>query len=96
MTADPVASRSVGRTDVTLQRVGREAILHDARSAQAHVINASAARVWELCDGRPMDELLASFAEPYGLAPEAVSADVERVLAGFRDLGLMSDPEPTA
>lgn len=96
MTADPGAVRTVGRTDVTLQGVGREAILHDARSGQAHVINASAARVWELSDGRPMDELLTAFAEPYGLAPEAVRADVERVLAGFRDLGLMTDPEPTA
>jgi PqqD family protein of HPr-rel-A system len=77
------------RPDVTLQRVGREAILHDARSGQAHVINASAARVWELCDGRSMDDLLQAFAEPYGRTADDVRGDVERVLDGFRELGLL-------
>ena len=34
---------------------------------------------------------LAAFAEPYGLTADAVRADVERVLAGFRELGLLTD-----
>ncbi len=96
MTADPGAPARIARDDVTLQRVGREAILHDARSGQAHVINASAARVWELCDGRPVDDLLDAFAEPYGLTPDAVRADVERVLAGFQGLGLLTDADRSA
>jgi PqqD family protein of HPr-rel-A system len=95
MTADPGTVDGIARADVTLQRVGKEAILHDARSGQAHVINASAARVWELCDGRPMDELLSAFAEPYGLTPEAVRADVERVLASFRELSLLDRTDAT-
>ena len=82
------------RTDVTLQHVGREAILHDARAGQAHVINASAARIWELCDGRPLDALVLAFAEPYGRPPDEVRADVERVLAGFADLGLLDTSAP--
>lgn len=94
MAAEPATVGSVARDDVTLQRVGREAILHDALSGQAHVINASAARVWELCDGRPLDDLLIAFAEPYNLAPEAVRADVERVLAGFQRLGLLKTSGP--
>jgi PqqD family protein of HPr-rel-A system len=77
------------RPDVTLQAVGREAILHDGRNGQAHVINASAARVWELCDGRSFDALLTAFAEPYGMTPDAVRADVEAVLARFEALGLL-------
>jgi coenzyme PQQ synthesis protein D (PqqD) len=96
VTGEPRTAGGVAREDVTLQRVGRESILHDARSGQAHVINASAARVWELCDGRPIDELLVAFAEPYGLAPEAVRADVQRVLAGFQELNLLTVPGPTA
>ncbi len=89
MTGDP----GTARADVTLQRVGREAILHDARTAQAHVINASAARVWELCDGRTVDELVSAFAATYGRSPDAVRGDVERVLAGFRGLGLLIDTD---
>ena len=82
------------RAEVTLQRVGREAILHDQRHGRAHVINAAAARIWELCDGRPMDTLVAAFAEPYGRRPDEVDADVQRVLVGFRDLDLL-EAEPT-
>jgi hypothetical protein len=95
MTTEPGTAAGVARDDVTLQRVGREAILHDARTGQAHVINASAARVWELSDGRPLDHLLSAFAEPYGLTADAVRADVERVLLGFRELGLITDPDAT-
>lgn len=91
MAADPSVGVGPTRHDVTLQRVGREAILHDAAEGRAHVINASAARVWELCDGRSMDDLLVAFAEPYGRAPDDVRADVERVLEGFRRLGVLAE-----
>jgi hypothetical protein len=84
-----VVSRA--RTDVTLQRVGREAILHDAANGQAHVINATAARIWELLDGRPMDDLVVAFAEPYGRSPDELRPDVERVVAKFAELGLLAD-----
>lgn len=81
----------VARVDVSLQSVGREAILHDARSGMAHVINASAAQVWRLCDGRPLDQLLVAFGAAYGRSPADVRPDVERVIAGFSTLGLLED-----
>ncbi len=81
------------RSGVSLQAVGQEAILHDQRNGMAHVINGSAARVWELCDGRPLADLLAAFAEPYGMSVDAVREDVEGVLAQFEELGLVSVAE---
>jgi PqqD family protein of HPr-rel-A system len=87
---DRSAAGPIARPDVTLQQVGREAILHDAANGQAHVINGSAARLWELCDGRPLDELVRAFAALYGREPETVADDVERTLAGFRALGLLA------
>lgn len=81
-----------GRPDVALQEVGREAILHDARDGQAHVINGSAARVWKLCDGRSMDDIVAAFAASYERTPASVRTDVERVVAKFRELGLLVEP----
>lgn len=82
----------IARSDVTLQDAGREAILHDGRSAMAHVINASAARVWRLLDGRPLDDVVAAFAAQHDRDPDQVRSDVERVVAGFRDLGLLDGP----
>jgi hypothetical protein len=92
MPGDGLVAVGPTRPDVTLQRVGREAILHDAGTGQAHVINASAARVWELCDGRSMDDLMRTFAEPYGRTVDEVRPDVERVIQGFRQLGLLAEP----
>ncbi len=77
------------RDDVALQQVGDEVILHDAVNGQAHVINASAATIWALADGRPLDDIVAAFAEPYGLPPSEVRADVEEVLTAFQRLGLL-------
>ena len=92
MAGDP-AVVGPARGDVTLQRVGREAILHDAGTGRAHVINASAARVWELCDGRSMEDLVRAFAEPYGRPPDEVRDDVARVIDGFRGLGLLAEAQ---
>jgi hypothetical protein len=91
MATDEGTGVARARPDVTLQRVGREAILHDAANGQAHVINASAARIWELCDGRSLDDLAIAFAEPYGREPDELRPDVERVMARFAELGLLSD-----
>ncbi len=76
---------------VTLEPVGQEAILHDRERGRVHVVNASAARLWELCDGRAtLDEIVAAFAAFYGARPDAVRADVEEALAGFRELGVVT------
>ncbi len=87
---DRLPAGPVARADVTLQRVGREAILHDGRNGKAHVINGSAAQLWELCDGRPLDELVAAFAALYAPAPETVEGDVRKTLASFEAMGLLT------
>jgi hypothetical protein len=83
------SSRPRARNDVVLQEVGREAILRDPVSRQAHVINAAAARVWNLCDGREIEAIAADFGAAYGRSGEEVRADVDRVIAGFASLGLL-------
>jgi hypothetical protein len=76
--------------DVSLQRVGDEAILHDSRNGRAHVINESAARVWELCDGRAtLDEIASAFAASYSLAASDVRDDVAYIVAKFRELRVL-------
>ncbi len=76
---------------VTLERVGEEAILHDREHGRVHVVNGSAARLWELCDGQAtVDEIVVTFAASYGAGPDAVRADVEAAVATFRDLGVVT------
>ena len=74
---------------VALERVGDEAILHDRAGGRVHVVNGSAARLWELCDGRSLDEIVAAFAASHGAAEDAVRPDVESAIAAFRSLGVL-------
>jgi PqqD family protein of HPr-rel-A system len=77
-------------TDVSLQRVGQEAILHDRRNGRAHVINESAAQIWELCDGQnTLDQIISAFAAAYALPAADVRADVQDILAKFHELGVV-------
>jgi PqqD family protein of HPr-rel-A system len=75
---------------VVLQRVGGEAILYDRRNGRAHVINSSAARIWELCDGRAtVEEITGAFAAAYALPASDVRADVASILTTFRELHVL-------
>lgn len=83
--------RPIRSPDVTLQRVGAEAILHDRRNGRAHVINEPAARIWELCDGRAtFDQIAEAFAAPYAMSATAVRDDVSYILDKFRELGVLT------
>ena len=76
--------------DVSLQRVGQEAILHDRRNGRAHVINESAAQIWELCDGQhTLDQIVSAFAAAYALPAADVQPDVQYILAKFHELGVL-------
>ena len=76
--------------DVSLQRVGQEAILHDRRNGRAHVINESAAQIWELCDGQnTLDQIVSAFAATYALPAADVQADVQYILAKFHELHVL-------
>ena len=72
------------------RRVCREAILYDRRNGRAHVIIASAARVWDLCDGRAMlDDITGALAAAYNLPPASVRDDVVQIITSFRELRVL-------
>ena len=76
--------------DVLLQRVGQEAILNDRRNGRAHVINESAAQIWELCDGQhTFEQIVSAFASAYALPVADVQADVQYILAKFHELRVL-------
>ena len=76
--------------DVALQRVGQEAILHDRRNGRAHVINESAARIWDLCDGQAsLEEIAIALAASYHIEASVVRGDVAQIIATFRELRIL-------
>jgi PqqD family protein of HPr-rel-A system len=75
---------------VTLERVGDDAILFDRERGQVHVVNATAASVWELCGAEAtIDDVAKAFAESYDVPVTAVEDDVQGILSAFRELALL-------
>lgn len=79
--------RSAG---VTVQSVGDETVLHDADRQLAHVVNRSAAWIWERFDGRSSIEAIADqLAREFDVPVETARGDVAAVADEFRRLGLL-------
>jgi len=78
------------REHVLLSRTGGEALLVDQSSGKVHVVNGTAARLWELCDGNPTTtQVVESLAAAYELEQDDVREDVDAMLTTFRELGLL-------
>ena len=85
---DPV--RVARKPGVALSRTGDQALLVDDEGGSVHVVNRTAARVWELCDGSPtVESVVESFARDYQLAPATARSDIAHILDSFRGLGLV-------
>ena len=74
------------------QKLEEETIVVDPRTREVHLLNDTAARVWELlASATTLDDLAETLAEEYEATPEAVRAGVEELLGGLRDKGLLVD-----
>ena len=81
------------RNDVIYREAGDgDSMLYDAQAGLIHVINSTAAFVWDLCDGsRTIDEILNLMEEHFDVenVPN-LSEDVIDILRMFEKLGLLS------
>jgi Coenzyme PQQ synthesis protein D (PqqD) len=93
MTDMPITmdSRVVRADDVLLTRAGDQGVLVDETSGNVHVVNDTAARIWELCEGSPtVEDLLEAMTGEYAVSDEELRADLEVVLRTFSDLELVT------
>jgi PqqD family protein of HPr-rel-A system len=73
------------------QKLEEETIVVDPRSREVHLLNDTAARIWELlATPRSLDELAETLAEEYEAPADELRAGIEEVMAGFRDKGLLA------
>ena len=65
-------------------------LLADFQGSQLHVLNPTAAAVWEMCDGQSTAEQMAGqLAAQFALSPDQVQGDVAKILAEFWEKGLV-------
>jgi len=83
--------RPTRREGVWVRRAGEENALVDSASSAVHLLNETALAIWELCDGKTDPaEMIAAIVELSGMESDAVSQDVERILAEFADADLVT------
>lgn len=71
------------------QDAGEEVLVHDPAAQKIHILNKSAWRLLQLCDGSGVDSLVEAMMPNEAFDRSRVHSDVERVLAQFCDLGLI-------
>jgi PqqD family protein of HPr-rel-A system len=74
------------------QRLDEETIVVDPRSREVHLLNETAARIWELLEtASSLDELVEALGEEYdGASPEDLRREVEAFLGDLGAKGLIA------
>ncbi len=80
---------------VRVEEVDGDLVLFDTQHHQVFELNPTASDVWRLATGEfDEGEIVELLARAYGVAPEAIAADVGHVLTEFRERGLFEAPAP--
>jgi hypothetical protein len=78
--------------DIIWRRIEDDVVLIGKDGLVIHVLNKTAARIWELCDGtNGPGEIVADLCERFEVAPEEVRADVQEILGKFEGMGLLKE-----
>lgn len=86
----PMTAKPKRKENLVLEEIDEELLVADFSDAQLHVLNPTAAAIWEMCDGEHTIEQIAdSLAEYFHLPAEEVRRDVAKVLAEFQEKGLV-------
>ena len=79
------------------QKLDEETIVVDPRSREVHLLNETAARIWELLASPcSVDELVATLDEEYDAPVAELRSEIEELLGGFQDKGLVAGSGQTA
>ncbi|HLK88681.1 MAG TPA: PqqD family protein [Polyangia bacterium] len=73
------------------QTLDEETIVVDPRTREVHLLNDTAARIWELlAAAQSVDELTRALGEEYEAPADELRAGVEELLAGLGGKGLLA------
>lgn len=89
--SDQIETRPRQAPDIAERYVDGEIVLYDPQRQTVHVLNATAAFVWERCDGtRTVTDLAAELAAVYHDRRDDIALDVRTVVNDFCSVGLVT------
>jgi hypothetical protein len=80
--------------NVVYREIDDEIVILKYDKQAVHVLNKTAARIWEMCNGDlAPDEIAAKLCERYDVSPERASNDVRNAIAKMTEMGLLIRPD---
>ena len=78
--------------DLITERLQGELTVYNPRTESYHVLNTTAAAVWDLATGEhTLEGLLDLLAEAFETTPDAIAHDVQTIIDSFGDAGLLAN-----
>ncbi len=76
--------------DIIWREIEDDIVVIKDDGLSVHVLNKTAARIWEMCDGDfGPDEIVANLCERYDVSFEQATTDVRNVMAKMVEIGLL-------
>jgi hypothetical protein len=86
-----MANNVIQAEDAIWRRIGEEIVVIRGDGKSAHVLNKTAALIWERCDGRrSIDEIAADLCECFDVSREEACADVKEIIEKLTQLRAIS------
>lgn len=83
-------NRIVQAEDIIWRRIGDDVVVIKDNGQATHILNKTAAYIWELCDGkRGIDDIVAGICERYDVSPEEARADTRETIVNLTKAGII-------
>jgi hypothetical protein len=84
-------TKPVRKPGIIVQDIGGEMLLYSAEGKAVHVLNPTAKRIWDLCDGgHTAEDMEQALRASFSIAAERdVAGDLQRTLEVFAAKGLL-------
>ena len=84
-------ARPLAHPAVSSYSLDDELVIYTPTDGQAYVLNRTAARIWQLCDGTRTDRAMArEIAVAFGEDEAQILADVRELIEGLTSAGLVT------
>ena len=84
------ANKMIQAEDIIWRRIGDDVVIIKDDGLATHVLNKTAAYIWELCDGkRGIEEIAASLCERYDVSPKEACADTKETIENLTKAGII-------
>ncbi len=85
------------RADIIAREMEDEILLYDPQQNSTHLLNPTAAAIWELCDGtRTPEEMAEEIVRVLPADRPTILSDVKRIIREFSENGLLQIADPPA